>query len=67
MIQQKKAVIIGAGIGGIATAAFLAQNGYAVEVYEKNAQPGGRCGQMIQNGHRFDIGATILLMPSLCS
>ena len=65
MIQQKKAVIIGAGIGGIATAAFLAQNGYAVEVYEKNAQPGGRCGQMIQNGHRFDIGATILLMPSL--
>mgnify|MGYP003608466943 CR=1 FL=1 len=67
MIQQKKAVIIGAGIGGIATAAFLAQNGYAVEVYEKNAQPGGRCGQMIQNGHRFDIGATILLMPSLYS
>jgi phytoene desaturase len=27
--------------------------------------PGGRCGQMIQDGHRFDLGATILLMPSL--
>jgi len=65
MDKQKKAVIIGAGVGGIATAAFLARNGYSVEVYEKNAQPGGRCGQMIQNGHRFDIGATILLMPSL--
>ena len=65
MHTQKKAVIIGAGVGGIATAAFLVQNGYAVEVYEKNANPGGRCGQMIQDGHRFDLGATILLMPSL--
>jgi len=63
--EKKKAVIIGAGVGGIATAAFLAQSGYAVEVYEKNANPGGRCGQMIQDGHRFDLGATILLMPSL--
>lgn len=64
MNEQKKAVIIGAGVGGIATAAFLAQNQYVVEVYEKNANPGGRCGQMIQDGHRFDLGATILLMPS---
>ena len=65
MQTQPKAVIIGAGVGGIATAAFLAQNGFSVEVYEKNANPGGRCGQMIQDGHRFDLGATILLMPSL--
>jgi len=65
MQKQKKAVIIGAGVGGIATATFLAQQGFAVEVYEKNACPGGRCGQMIQDGHRFDLGATILLMPSL--
>lgn len=65
MNEQKKAVIIGAGVGGLATANFLAQNGYSVEIYEKNANPGGRCGQMIQEGHRFDLGATILLMPSL--
>ena len=65
MAEQKKAVIIGAGVGGIATSVFLAQNGYKVEVYEKNASPGGRCGQIIQEGHRFDLGATILLMPSL--
>ena len=31
----------------------------------KNCNPGGRCGQKIQDGHRFDLGATILLMPSL--
>ena len=65
MQTQPKAVIIGAGVGGLATANYLAQNGYAVEIYEKNGNPGGRCGQIIQNGHRFDLGATILLMPSL--
>ena len=65
MNEKKKAVIIGAGVGGLATANFLAQNGYSVEIYEKNCNPGGRCGQMIQEGHRFDLGATILLMPSL--
>ncbi len=65
MDNQQKAVIIGAGVGGLATAVFLAQNGFAVEVFEKNANPGGRCGQMVQEGHRFDLGATILLMPSL--
>jgi phytoene desaturase len=64
-MAKKKAVIIGAGVGGVATALFLARNGYTVEVYEKNANPGGRCGQLTQNGHRFDLGATILLMPSL--
>ena len=65
MNNKPKAVIIGAGIGGLATANFLAKNGYEVEIYEKNSNPGGRCGQMIQDGHRFDLGATILLMPSL--
>jgi phytoene dehydrogenase-like protein len=62
---KKKAVIIGAGVGGIATAVFLSQKGFEVEVYEKNANAGGRCGQFIQDGHRFDMGATILLMPSI--
>ena len=65
MSEAKKAIIIGAGVGGIATAIFLAQKGFAVEVFEKNLKPGGRCGQMIQEGHRFDLGATILLMPSI--
>ena len=65
MQTKQKAVIIGAGVGGLATANYLAQNGYAVEIYEKNCKPGGRCGQLIQEGHRFDLGATILLMPSL--
>ena len=65
MEGKKSALIIGAGIGGISTAIFLADKGYSVDVFEKNAAPGGRCGQIIRDGHRFDIGATILMMPSI--
>jgi phytoene desaturase len=62
---KKSAVIIGAGIGGIATALYLSRNGYGVKVYEKNSSPGGRCGQLIRDGHRFDLGATMLIMPGI--
>jgi len=65
MNGPKKVVIIGAGVGGIATSVLLAQKGFTVHVFEKNGSPGGRCGQLIQDGHRFDLGATILLMPSI--
>ncbi len=65
MTLKKSAVIIGAGIGGIATAVYLAKNGYSVAVFEKNSAPGGRCGQLIRDGHRFDLGATMLIMPAV--
>lgn len=65
MAESRKAVIIGAGIGGITTAVFLAMNGYAVDVYEKNVAPGGRCSRLVRDGHRFDLGATMLLMPEM--
>lgn len=65
MTGKKSAVIIGAGIGGIATSIYLAKNGYDVTVYEKNSTPGGRCGQLIRDGHRFDLGATMLMMPDI--
>jgi phytoene desaturase len=62
-VSKKKVIIIGAGIGGIATSVFLAKKGFEVVVFEKNPVPGGRCGQLIHDGHRFDLGATMLLMP----
>ncbi len=65
MPQKPTAVVIGAGIGGIATAARLAKNGYNVTVLEKNGTPGGRCNQIVRNGHRFDIGPTLFLMPEV--
>lgn len=62
MKPQPRAIIIGAGLGGLAAAARLARQGYAVTVLEMNAAPGGRCGQLIRAGHRFDTGPTLLLM-----
>ncbi len=62
---RSKVLIVGAGIGGIATAAHLARNGYEVTVLEKNEKSGGRCGQMIVDGYTFDTGATLFMMPEL--
>jgi phytoene desaturase len=65
MSSKPTALVIGAGIGGIATAARLARSGYRVTVLEKNARPGGRCDQLVRDGHRFDIGPTLFLMPEV--
>jgi phytoene desaturase len=65
MKNGKKAVVIGAGIGGLATAIYLAKRGTEVTIFEKNEVAGGRCGQLIHEGHRFDLGATMLLMPGV--
>ena len=59
----KHAIIIGAGIGGVATAALLAKQGFRVSVYEKNSFNGGRCSLIEQNGFRWDQGPSLYLMP----
>ena len=63
--SRPTAIIVGAGLGGIATAARLARSGYEVTVLEKNDAPGGRCGRLVREGHRFDLGATLFLMPEV--
>jgi phytoene desaturase len=65
MTTKPSAIIIGAGIGGIATAARLARNGYRVTVLEKTEGPGGRANQIVRDGHRFDTGPTLFLMPEV--
>ncbi len=65
MNSHPTAIVIGAGLGGIAAAARLARRGYRVTVLEKNASPGGRCSRLIRDGHRFDMGATLFLMPEV--
>ncbi len=64
-MEDSTALVIGAGIGGIATAARLAQRGYRVIVVEKNEEVGGRCGHLIKDGHHFDTGPTLFLIPEL--
>lgn len=62
-MKSRSAIVIGAGIGGLATAAHLARRGLHVTVVEKNQRPGGRCDQISQEGHCFDTGPTLLIMP----
>lgn len=63
--MSRSAIIIGAGIGGLATANLLAKAGFRVTVYEKNAQPGGRAGKLERDGFRFDTGPSWYLMPEV--
>jgi phytoene desaturase len=62
-MPPKKAIIIGAGIAGIATAIRLAVKGYAIEAFEANSYPGGKLSEIEQNGYRFDAGPSLLTMP----
>lgn len=63
VMNTPSVIVIGAGIGGIATAAHLAQHGLHVTVVEKNARPGGRCDRFVRDGHQFDAGPTLFVMP----
>lgn len=56
-------IVIGAGIGGITAATHLARQGIKVTVLEKNSRPGGRCDRFSRDGHHFDTGPTLMVMP----
>jgi len=61
--MTKTALIVGAGVGGIATAARLAKAGYKVTVLEKTDRPGGRASTIERDGFFFDTGPSLFLMP----
>lgn len=62
---QKQAVVIGAGISGLASAALLAREGYRVTLLEARDQIGGRAGTWSQQGFTFDTGPSWYLMPEV--
>ncbi|WDF56310.1 1-hydroxycarotenoid 3,4-desaturase CrtD [Mucilaginibacter sp. KACC 22063] len=62
-MPQQKALIIGAGIAGIATSIRLVLKGYRVEVFEANTYPGGKLTSFEQDGYRFDAGPSLFTMP----
>ena len=64
-MSSKKAIIIGAGVGGMATAIRLKLLGYNVQVFEKNDYPGGKLSHFEINGFRFDAGPSLFTSPHL--
>jgi phytoene desaturase len=63
--NRPHAVVIGAGLGGLAAAIRLGARGYRVTVLEKLDAPGGRASVFRQDGFTFDAGPTILTAPFL--
>ena len=61
--RSRKAIVIGAGLAGIATAIRLAVKGYAVDVYEVAAKPGGKLSEIRSGDYRFDAGPSLFTMP----
>ncbi|MBK4174920.1 phytoene desaturase [Corynebacterium macginleyi] len=57
------AVVIGAGIAGLATAALLGKEGYEVTVVDSRKEVGGRAGSYTEAGFRWDTGPSWYLMP----
>ena len=63
---KKQVIIVGAGIGGMATAMRLQATGkFQVTILEKNATIGGRANVREVDGYRFDTGPSLLLMTDV--
>jgi len=50
----KRAVVIGAGLGGLSAAAYLAKNGFRVDLFERHNTPGGYATSFVRNGYEFE-------------
>jgi phytoene desaturase len=61
--RVKKIIVIGAGLGGLAAAIRLVHAGHAVEVWEKNSEPGGKLKALHVDGFTWGTGPSLLTMP----
>ncbi len=60
--MDKSVIIVGAGLGGLATALRLSHKGYRVTIIEKQGNSGGRLNVLKKDGFTFDIGPSFFSM-----
>lgn len=60
--MKPKAIVIGGGLGGLATALTLSEK-YEVHIFEKNKVLGGKMCSIDEEGFHFDFGPNTLTMP----
>lgn len=63
MSTNPKAIIIGAGVAGLASAIRLAVQQFDVTVFEKNRYPGGKLTHFALAGYQFDAGPSLFTQP----
>ncbi len=64
-VEHGRIGVIGGGLGGLAAACTLAARGYHVILFEQNHGLGGKAAVHEQQGFRFDMGPTILTLPTV--
>ncbi|MGO1751785.1 MAG: 1-hydroxycarotenoid 3,4-desaturase CrtD [Psychroflexus sp.] len=65
--RKPNAIIIGAGIAGLASALRLRKQGFEVDIYEKNNYTGGKIHAFENKGYRFDLGPSLFTLPHLAT
>lgn len=65
MVEGRKAIVVGSGIAGIASAIRLAVVGFSVTIFEKNPYPGGKLAEINLGSYRFDAGPSLFTMPQM--
>ena len=64
-IKNKRVIVIGAGLGGMAVAARLAAKGASVDVFETSNEPGGKVRGYQRDGFTFDLGPSLVTLPAV--
>jgi phytoene desaturase len=62
---KERVAVIGAGMGGMCTAARLARAGYEVTVFEASDRHGGKCRTEWIGNYAFDTGPSLLTLPAV--
>ncbi len=60
--RPRTIAVIGAGLGGLSAAGYLAAAGMKVDVFERQSFPGGKAGELSAGGFRFDTGPSLVTM-----
>jgi diapolycopene oxygenase len=63
--NKQRVAIVGGGLGGLAAACTLAARGHRIALFEVNDWTGGKAAVLSEAGYRFDMGPTILTLPTV--
>jgi len=63
-VSHRRIIVIGAGLGGLASAALLARAGHDVTVVEANSWVGGKSRRIDVAGQRIDTGPSLVTFPA---